>query len=80
MNFLLALRFDLLFILLDTVAQDNDKKIADHVVGIHQYRSPQEAEGAVTDHSTAISELETNKDKTGSGKLENDWSKCRSLL
>merc|ERR1712038_1078476 len=31
-------RFDLLFILLDTVDIESDRKIADHVVKVHQYR------------------------------------------
>ena len=30
-------RFDLLFILLDTIDVDNDRKIADHVVRMHRY-------------------------------------------
>ncbi len=29
-------RFDLLFILLDTIDVDNDRKIADHVVRMHR--------------------------------------------
>merc|ERR1712240_550228 len=40
-------RFDLLFILLDTIDVDNDRKIADHVVRMHRYRNPQEQDGQV---------------------------------
>merc|ERR1719445_262657 len=40
-------RFDLLFILLDTIDVDNDRKIADHVVRMHRDRNPQEQDGQV---------------------------------
>merc|ERR1711936_677510 len=40
-------RFDLLFILLDTVDIESDRKIADHVVKVHQYRNPGEQDGQV---------------------------------
>lgn len=54
-------RFDLLFILLDTVDIESDRKIADHVVKVHQYRDPREADGAVTAISSAASELATHR-------------------
>merc|ERR1719347_339220 len=40
-------RFDLLFIMLDTIDVDSDRKIADHVVRMHRYRNPQEQDGQV---------------------------------
>ena len=40
-------RFDLLFIMLDTVEVENDRKIADHVVRMHRYRNPNEQDGEV---------------------------------
>jgi len=40
-------RFDCLFIMLDTIDVDSDRKIADHVVRMHRYRSPQEQDGQV---------------------------------
>merc|ERR1711994_1038965 len=54
-------RFDLLFILLDTVDIESDRKIADHVVKVHQYRNPREADGDVTVISSAASDLATHK-------------------
>jgi len=54
-------RFDLLFILLDTVDIESDRKIADHVVKVHQYRDPREADGDVTVISSSASELATHK-------------------
>jgi len=53
-------RFDLLFILLDTVDIESDRKIADHVVKVHKYRDPREADGDVTAISSAASELATH--------------------
>merc|ERR1719225_678975 len=61
-------RFDLLFILLDTVDIESDRKIADHVVKVHQYRDPREADGDVTIVSAGASELATHS------KAQNDSS------
>ena len=38
-------RFDLLFIILDKHERDSDRQIADHVMRIHRYRSPNEQDG-----------------------------------
>jgi DNA replication licensing factor MCM3 len=38
-------RFDLLFIILDKHERTTDMRIADHVVRVHQYRSPAEQDG-----------------------------------
>ena len=38
-------RFDLLFIVLDEMEPENDRRISDHVLRIHRYRSPQEQDG-----------------------------------
>ena len=54
-------RFDLLFILLDTIDVDNDRKIADHVVRMHRYRNPQEQDGQVLSIA-ADAEVLTTKD------------------
>ena len=40
-------RFDCLFIMLDTIDVDTDRKIADHVVRMHRYRRPDEQDGQV---------------------------------
>ena len=39
----------------------SDRKIADHVVKVHQYRDPREADGDVTVVSSAASDLATHK-------------------
>ncbi|KAH8236191.1 hypothetical protein KR026_005067 [Drosophila bipectinata] len=38
-------RFDLLFVMLDVIDSDVDQKISDHVVRMHRYRNPKEADG-----------------------------------
>ncbi|EDO34425.1 predicted protein [Nematostella vectensis] len=38
-------RFDLLFIVLDQMDPDNDRRISEHVLRIHRYRKPGEQEG-----------------------------------
>eukprot|EP00795_Rhopilema_esculentum_P008113 gene8113-14030_t len=38
-------RFDLLFIVLDQMDPESDKKISDHVLRIHRYRTPGEQDG-----------------------------------
>merc|ERR1719464_192729 len=40
-------RFDLLFIMLDNIDVDTDRKISDHVVRMHRYRNPREQDGDV---------------------------------
>lgn len=40
-------RFDLLFVMLDTIDSDLDNIISDHVVRMHRYRNPKEQDGEV---------------------------------
>lgn len=40
-------RFDLLFVMLDTVDNENDQRISDFVVRMHRYRNPKEQDGEV---------------------------------
>merc|ERR1711892_1094305 len=65
-------RFDLLFIVLDTIDVDSDRKIADHVVRMHRYRSPQEQDGQVLSIA-ADAEVLTTKDLSESAETgDND--------
>ena len=57
-------RFDLLFILLDSVDEESDRKISDHVVRVHQYRDPREADGAVTNIFSGADDLTTLRSET----------------
>lgn len=40
-------RFDLLFVMLDSIDSDNDQRIADFIVRMHRYRNPKEQDGEV---------------------------------
>jgi len=71
-------RFDLLFILLDTVDVDTDRKIADHVVKVHQYRDGREADGAVTVVQAGATDLATHTNDDGSHKELQVWDKTES--
>ncbi len=76
-------RFDLLFILLDSVDVDTDRKISDHVVRTHRYRNPRENDGEVTVINTAADELSTaNRESAASGRDKETpiWEKFDSLL
>jgi len=75
-------RFDLLFILLDTIDVDNDRKIADHVVRMHRYRNPQEQDGQVLSIA-ADAEVLTTKDLNEHADEEGDtpiYEKYDALL
>merc|ERR1712226_2898 len=66
-------RFDLLFILLDSIDKENDRKIADLVVNAHMYRDPREPDGAPSQINTALADLSTREvEKTGATPL---WEK-----
>ncbi|KAK6628026.1 MCM DNA helicase complex subunit [Polyplax serrata] len=58
-------RFDLLFVLLDIVDTEDDKRISDHVVRMHRYRNPTEQDGDVIPMNTGadlLSSLDSNDD------------------
>lgn len=38
-------RFDIIFIMLDKNDEENDSRIADHILKVHRYRSPKEQDG-----------------------------------
>jgi len=58
-------RFDLLFVLVDSVDVEKDRKIADHVLRMHRYRNPNEQDGEVLSIA-ADADVLTTKD------LDND--------
>ena len=65
--------------MLTTYPFSSDRKIADHVVRVHQYRDPREADGTVTIISAAASELATHgKEQEEAGERQKDtpiWDK-----
>ncbi|CAK9831716.1 DNA replication licensing factor Mcm3 [Anthophora retusa] len=52
-------RFDLLFVMLDTVDYEQDQIISDHVVRMHRYRSPTEQDGEALPFGSKIDILTT---------------------
>jgi DNA replication licensing factor MCM3 len=52
-------RFDLLFIVLDTIDPKRDAEVAEHVLRLHRYRKPGTEPGAVADDSLDHAELTT---------------------
>lgn len=62
-------RFDLLFIVLDQMDPENDRKISDHVLRMHRYRKPGEQEGealpfGVTTETLATQDPEAEDEET----------------
>lgn len=52
-------RFDCLFVMLDTIDEDHDLKISDHVVRMHRYRNPLEQDGEVLPMGSNVDMLST---------------------
>lgn len=52
-------RFDLLFVMLDTIDSDVDHIISDHVVRMHRYRNPGEPEGMALPFNIGLEYLST---------------------
>lgn len=53
-------RFDCLFIMLDVADPDSDRRIADHVVRMHRYRSPREQDGEALPINPGVDMLSTS--------------------
>jgi len=57
-------RFDLIFVILDTIETENDRTIADHVIRMHRYRAPNEQDGDVLPFGCDVDLLTTlNQDE-----------------
>lgn len=64
-------RFDLIFVLLDTIETENDRIIADHVIRIHRYRAPNEQDGDVLPFGSDVDLLTTlNLDDNHDAELQ----------
>lgn len=57
-------RFDLIFVILDTIEAENDRTIADHVIRMHRYRAANEQDGDVLPFGSEVDNLSTlNQDE-----------------
>lgn len=52
-------RFDLIFVILDTIETENDRTIADHVIRMHRYRAANEQDGDVLPFASDVDLLTT---------------------
>lgn len=74
-------RFDLLFVLLDLVDTEGDKRISDHVVRIHRYRNPNEEDGDVLSMGSSVDMFSTHTVDDDDKDEDNDvFEKYDSLL
>merc|ERR1712001_663532 len=73
-------RFDLVFILLDTVDLESDRLISDHVVRVHRYRNPREVDGEVTKVNSGADDLSTAAKEASEVKETPMWEKHDNLL
>lgn len=74
-------RFDLLFVMLDTVDEDQDLMISDHVVRMHRYRNPLEQDGEVLPMTSKADMLSTqNPDLVENEKETPIYEKYDALL
>ncbi|XP_008478491.1 DNA replication licensing factor Mcm3 [Diaphorina citri] len=74
-------RFDLLFVMLDLVDSENDRKISDHVVRMHRYRDPREQDGTVLPLESSVDILSTNNPDQAEEELRTPlYEKYNALL
>uniref|UniRef100_A0A8D8MEC3 DNA replication licensing factor MCM3 n=1 Tax=Cacopsylla melanoneura TaxID=428564 RepID=A0A8D8MEC3_9HEMI len=74
-------RFDLLFVMLDLVDSENDRKISDHVVRMHRYRNPREQDGTVLPLESSVDILSTNNPDQAEEELRTPlYEKYNALL
>ncbi|KAI4459692.1 dna replication licensing factor mcm family member [Holotrichia oblita] len=63
-------RFDLLFVMLDSVDEDHDLMISDHVVRMHRYRNPLEQDGEVLPMGSSVDLLTTHRPELNDDEKE----------
>ena len=65
-------RFDLIFVILDNCDMEQDNIIADHVLRMHRYRPPNEADGEVLPFASEVDALTTEQANDAEKDLEDD--------
>ncbi|CAF3979333.1 unnamed protein product [Rotaria sp. Silwood2] len=65
-------RFDLIFVILDNCDMEQDNIIADHVLRMHRYRPPNEADGEVLPFTSEVDALTTEQANDAEKDVEDD--------
>lgn len=65
-------RFDLIFVILDNCDMEQDNIIADHVLRMHRYRPPNEADGEILPFASEVDALTTEHANDAEKDLEDD--------
>lgn len=65
-------RFDLIFVILDNCDMEQDNIIADHVLRMHRYRPPNEADGEVLPFGSEVDALTTEQANDAEKDIEDD--------
>lgn len=73
-------RFDLLFVMLDTVDEKTDLEISDHVVRMHMYRNPLEQDGEVLPMGSTVDIFSTKNPDEDEVKEVPMYEKYDALL
>ncbi|XP_050300604.1 DNA replication licensing factor Mcm3 [Anthonomus grandis grandis] len=73
-------RFDLLFVMLDTIDENTDLEISDHVVRMHMYRNPLEQDGEVLPMGSTVDIFSTSNPDEDDLKIVPTYEKYDALL
>ncbi|XP_019758103.1 DNA replication licensing factor Mcm3 isoform X1 [Dendroctonus ponderosae] len=73
-------RFDLLFVMLDTIEEQTDFEISDHVVRMHMYRNPLEQDGEILPMGSTVDIFSTHNPDEDDLKRVPTYEKYDALL
>lgn len=72
-------RFDLLFVVLDQMDPETDRKISNHVIRGHRYRPEHGAAGHDSDYDDDDSDDDDDDDRNGAQKVHAVWQRNRQV-
>ena len=65
-------RFDVIFVVLDEMDPDHDRRISEHVLRMHRYRNAGEQEGEAMPMGRGVETLSTGDGRSGREEEEDD--------